>query len=186
VRAIVIAVLLAACGRGGDAGSGSPALERSIAQGLTAQLGVEVAHVTCGGSRCTAALAGGGSLSIAVHDRDWQLDGLVIATAPLEQYLALLCGDLGLNVKPACGARAIAVAPGDRVECRLGDLGRAFATIRDGGDFTIELAIGGDAVTAREAQADEAALDRASLALDHGAATTDEGDQVEPDGGAPP
>ena len=158
-------------------------MERSIAQGLTAQLGVEVAHVTCGGARCTAALAGGGSLSIAVHDRDWQLDGLVIATAPLEQYLATVCADLGLAVKPACGARAIAVAPGDRVECRLGDLGRAFATIGNGGDFSIELAIGSDAVSAREAPVDEAALDRASLALDHGSA---EGDEPDVDGGAPP
>ena len=185
MRARVSFALLAVACHGGDGGSAGGALERSIAQGLAAQLGVEVAHVTCAGARCTAALAGGGALTVAVHDRDWELDGLVIATAPLEQYVAAVCGDLGLAVKVSCGARAIAVAPGDRVACRLGDAGKAYATIRDGGDFAIELAIGRDAVAAREAPVDEAALDRASAALDRdddGGAG--EGDETELDAGA--
>jgi hypothetical protein len=173
--ALALALLGAApCrGGGGDDHPAAGGLERSIERGLGAQLGVAIAGVTCAGARCTATLEGGGALPVAVRGKDWELDGLVVAAAPLEQYLGAALADLGITAKIDCGARVRAVAVGDRIECRLGDAGRAWATIRAGGDFAIELAIGADAVAARAAAADDDALERQSVALDH-----------DPDGGA--
>jgi hypothetical protein len=174
-------LVLTAC-HGGDAGSHAGGLERSIQRGLAAQLGVQVTAVACAGARCTATLAGGGTLPVAVHGKDWELDGLAIASAPLEAYVRDLAADLGLPVAVDCGPRVRAAQVGDRIECSLGAAGRAFATVRAGGDFTVELAIGPDAVAAREAPADEQALDRASLALDRASAGSGAGDEEGGDG----
>ena len=164
-------LILAACGGGG--GDAAPAhaaggLERSIQRGLAAQLGVQVASVSCAGDACKAALVGGGELPITVRGLDWQIDGLAVSVAPLEQYLTSVAGDLGIAGKIDCGARVRAAQPGDRIECKLGDGARAWATIQPGGDFTIELAVGADAIAARTAPVDDVALDQASAALDHG------------------
>jgi hypothetical protein len=176
----------AACGGGDDPGvaraaTAQSAAEATIARGLAAQLGVAIDRVSCNGVRCTAHVAGGGELAIAVHGKDWSIDGLAIASAPLEQYLSAALADLGVAARPDCGPRVRAARIGDRIECRLGDAGRAWATIRDaGGAFSIELALGPDAVAARTAPTDESALDRASAAL-----ATGSGDESD-DEPAPP
>jgi hypothetical protein len=169
-------------GGGGGAAARGP-LERSIAAGVRAQLGVEVGDVRCAGGACTASVVGGGALAISVRGADWELTGPVIAAAPLEQYLAATLGDLGIAATPDCGARVRTAAVGDRVECRLGAAGRAWATIRDGGDFAIELALGADAVAARSGDMDGAALERASAALDRSRRAASDGDGGE-DAGA--
>jgi hypothetical protein len=169
--ALGLMLIAAACGGGGGdpaPAHGASGLERSIQRGLAAQLGVQVTRVTCAGDACKATLAGGGELPITVRGLDWQLDGLAVSAAPLEQYLTAVAGDLGIAGKIDCGARVRAAQPGDRIECKLGDGARAWATIQAGGDFTIELAVGADAIAARTAPADEAALEQASVALDHG------------------
>jgi len=196
VRCALGLLLIAACG-GGGGGDPAPAhgaggLERSIQRGLAAQLGVQVASVTCAGDACKAILAGGGELPITVRGLDWKLDGLAVSVAPLEQYLTAVAGDLGVTGKIDCGARVRAAQPGDRIECKLGDSARAWATIQAGGDFSIELAVGPEAIAARTAPLDEKALEQASAALDHGrdggVDGEGEGDEsVAPvDAGAPP
>jgi hypothetical protein len=163
--------LIAACGGGhGDPAPahGPGGLERSIQRGLESQLGVKVASVACAGDACKATLVGGGELPITVRGLDWQIDGLAVAAAPLEQYLGGVAADLGIAGAIDCGARVRAAQPGDRIECKLGDGARAWATIQAGGDFTIELAVGADAIAARTGPIDEASLDQASAALDHG------------------
>jgi hypothetical protein len=189
VRGAFIVLGIAACHGGADTATRvNDALERSIQSGLTAQLGVAVRHVTCSGSHCTATLETGDALPVVAVGKDWELAGMVISSAPLEQYVDDVASDLGLAVKADCGPRIRAAHAGDRIDCGLGADGRAFATVKEGGDFTIELAIGPDAVAARLAPYDEGALERASsaLALDRAGADDEEGGDAPVDGGAPP
>ncbi len=173
--AVGVAALAIAChggARNDHSASGvSASLRRSIADGLAGQLGARVTEVRCSDGQCTATLDGGGELPIAIHGSDWELRGLVIASTPLEQYLATALADLGVTGPVDCGVHVRAAKVGDRVECKLAAGGRAWATIRNSdGDFAIEIAVGADAVAARQADVDVAALDRLSAALDRGGA----------------
>src|SRR5213079_1463337 len=116
-----------------------------------------------------AALVSGGELPLEIHGRDWRVAGLLIASAPLETYVREALDDLGVATTVDCGPRVRAAHVADRIACALGTGGRAFATIRDAtGAFTIEIALDRATAAARERDADVAALDRMSAALDHG------------------
>ena len=163
-------------GRPDMSGPVSDVMSRSIVDGLRTQLGVEVSGVRCADGRCAAVMADGGQLPISIHGDDWELGGLVIASAPLEAYVVGALADLGVTARVDCGPRVRAAQIGDRVACALDNGGRAFATIRDGaGAFTLELAIDREAAAARQGPADVAALDRQSAALDRGGDAVGEG-----------
>jgi hypothetical protein len=162
---LLVILGVAACGGGG----GSP-VERDVAKGLAAQLGVEVAKVTCSGDPATACQARVGDqwLAIAVVPAQgggvaWELTGVVVAMAPVERYLEKELAELGHAVEVDCGPRLRAVTVGERVTCSLGALGAAWATIVDGEG------------------ADVAGLDELSAALDLGAVS---GEPPDEEGGA--
>jgi hypothetical protein len=181
---LLVILGVAACGGGG----GSP-VERDVAKGLAAQLGVEVAKVTCSGDPATACQARVGDqwLAIAVVPAQgggvaWELTGVVVAMAPVERYLEKELAELGHAVEVDCGPRLRAVTVGERVTCSLGALGAAWATIVDGeGAVDVEIAIGGAAVRARSEDVDVAGLDELSAALDLGAVS---GEPPDGEGGA--
>lgn len=191
---VLALVCLAACG----GGSGSP-LERDVAAGLAAQLGVAVEKVTCSGDPATACQARIGDqwLTVAVVPAQgggvaWELTGVVIALGPVERHLAKELAELGLDGKVDCGAPVRAVTVGERVRCSLGAHGAAWATVLDGdGALDVEIALGGEAVRARSEDVDPVGLDEISAALDLGAVSGEPPDEegagdVTVDAGAPP
>jgi hypothetical protein len=195
-RRLFLALACVACG----GGSGSP-LERDIAAGLAAQLGVPVEKVTCSGEPATACQARIGDqwLTVAVVPAQgggvaWELTGVVIGLAPVERYLAKELAGLGHDVKVDCGAPVRAVTVGERVRCSLGALGAAWAIVVDGdGAVDVEIALGGEAVRARSEDVDPVGLDEISAALDLGAVSGEppdedgEGDSaITSDAGSPP
>jgi len=174
VRPLLAAALAAsACGRGK---TGERPLERDIRTGLAAQLATAVEGVECPAPpapfTCRARVgdtwlhvevipSAGGELA-------WQLTDFAIAAAPLEAYLVAELAGLGVPATADCGARVRVAQVGDRIACALGSAGAAWATITDeDGGFSIEIALGDDAVHARTEASDVAALDELSAALDH-------------------
>jgi len=194
MRRALFLPLVAACGRGGV----SEGVEARLTRDVTAQLGI-AATVTCPVGQpfpktCAVGLEDGGEpLAIAVtEDQDgyaWTLAGFVIATAPLAAAITDELHDLGVDGEVDCGPALRAAAVGDRVRCDLdlgGVPGAAWARIIDDqAGFELELALSPGAVTARSQDADEAALVRASRALDRDDAegVGDGDDDVPTDGG---
>lgn len=190
-------MVLAGCGRSEPPGRVESPVEAQIRHSLAAQLapiGVDVQAVECAPPRCTATLAGGATINLTTTAAgasgavDWTLDGLVVAAAPLEDYVRHELDDLGVTARIDCGPRARAAHVGDRLRCVIAPPigGLAWATIRDpSGAVAVEIALGDEAAQARTVETDQAALEQMSLALggradDAGAA--DDGDGEGDDG----
>jgi hypothetical protein len=97
---------------------------------------------------------------------DWRVDGLLVVSDPIEAYLREVVAEVGAVQEVRCAPRIRIVAAGDRIECRLGGGGIAFATIAADGSFTIELALDHAAGEARSVDLPERALSEQSRALE--------------------
>lgn len=126
-------------------------LEKTIATQLSAKLG-RPATVSCTANRCTADL-GDAVLPISIansnHDVDWSVDGLLVRAAPIEAYLTSALVELGAPQPVACGAAIRSVHAGERIECKLGGGGTAFAVIAADGTFSTEIELDPAAAKAR-------------------------------------
>jgi hypothetical protein len=183
VRCLVCAVVLAACGdrEHAERQIDQPSrLEIAIARDLTARFGV-APTVRCasifGYPRGCSASLGGERFGIRVRDvgRTWRWDvlGLVVAVAPIEDHVRGVLDDLGQGQGVACGMRVRHLAPGDRIACDLARGGKAFVTIAADGAFDVELAL--DPAAAKARSEPVTGLEHRSRALAH----TDESDDDE-------
>jgi hypothetical protein len=114
---------------------------------------VECLMLTVVPLRCTATLADGTELPIAIeHARAewrWHVEGLVIEAAPIVRYVEQ--GLAGIHVAQAvdCGARIQVIKLGDRVVCKLAGGGAAFVDIATDGSTSLELALDPASAAAR-------------------------------------
>jgi hypothetical protein len=103
----------------------------------------------------------------------WQIDGLVVDTAPIAAYIDTMLADLHVHKTASCGGKLRLVAPGERLACALSGGGTAFVDVAQGGAIQVELALGSAAAAARTAVTPAEELDKMSRAL-AGSSTTDE------------
>lgn len=171
-----VSLLLAcasACGRREPA-----ALAREVATQLAA-LGVPPRTVRCDGAQCRAELADGQWAPLPLETRadgvHWRLGAVVVATAPLERYLAAELAALGLGAAPRCGARYLVLSAPRRVRCELGPHGVAWVDLQADGSYALEVALG-VAVAERERGPSVSELEQRSRQLAGGDAAADEGD----------
>ncbi len=160
--------------RGGDR------VARAVADGVRAQLGVEVERIVCTRDRCDITLVGGVALTVTVTgDREvtWESDE-VIRTAPVAARVGAELEDLGVVAAVDCGPALVAAAADapTRVTCRLGDGGEAWVDVGLDGGVAVELALGAEAVRARTEVVDEAQLEQRSRMLDSDDAEGSDGD----------
>lgn len=175
-----------ACGRG--PGESAP-LEREVAAQLAAQ-GVAPRVVRCEGSACRAELAPGQWVPLLLETRadgvHWRLGAVVVATAPLERYLAGELAALGLGATPRCGAPYVVLSAPRRTRCELAPHGVAWVDLRADGSYAIEVALGA-AVAARQAGPPVSELEQRSRQLERGDDGSDgdyeDGSQSHVDGG---
>lgn len=178
----------AACGKSGSKGSGDSELERAVAGQVGAQLGADTS-VSCEGTpprRCMASLAGSHiplELFEEAGELRWRIQGLVVSGTELQRQVTDELASLGIEgVAPRCGAALQIVLPGDRIACRLAELGVAWASVEGDGSYSIELALGAAAVE-RDRAVEEAQLDELSRALDRDQGKDDEEEDDDgPDG----
>ncbi len=170
--ALALALGLAGWGCGKRGGEQATPLERELAAQLTAQLGADTT-VRCEAGpprQCLASLAGS-HVPLEVTDEAgqvrWSIKGLVISGTELERQVVAQLAALGIepSMKPRCGPALQIMIGEDRVLCRLGELGVAWATVAPDGSYSLELALG-EAAAARSQDLDEAQLDELSRALD--------------------
>jgi hypothetical protein len=154
----VAAAALLGCGRGGGGGRKVATLERTIASGLSEQLGVSIARVECPDGarasdpfRCTA-FAGEDAIAIAVEPEGppeergvrWRTDGLVLRLDRLATHVAAELEDLGFPAIVECGGALRMGAVGELVECGVtyADGTKSTASARvvgEEGDFDLTL-----------------------------------------------
>ena len=137
--------MLGACAadRAPTAPAGPTKLEASIATALGARLGAPiVAHCLWPLPICVAHLPDGNTLALRVTDAGsawtWRVDGLLVSAAPLEAYVHDELDALGVDTTASCGPRLRRVAPGERVECRLGNGGAAWLSVHADGTTALE------------------------------------------------
>ncbi len=185
---VMLAVLaLAACGKSGSRGRGDSELERAVAREVGTQLGADTS-VSCEGTpprRCMASLAGS-EIPIQLFEEAgalrWRIQGLVVSGTELQRQVTDELTSLGLEgVPPRCGPALQIARPGDRIACRLDDLGVAWASVEGDGSYSIELALGAAAVE-RDRSVEEAQLDELSRALDRDQGEDDDEEDGEPSG----
>ena len=205
VAACVVACAVA-CGdrEPGDLGDLRPTspppsrFELSIARELTARVGepptVHCATVYGMPRGCTATLAEGTKLPIRLRPVGtqvrWQVDGLVVKAAPIEDYLRGVLEDLGAAQAVDCGARLRRLAPGDRVACALARGGTAFVTVAADGALALEVALDPAAAKARtdvvtDLEVRSKALDRTALPFGLAHAALRHTEDADEDEGAP-
>ena len=189
-RVAVLATALVACGRD-DGPRPRSELEAAIDAELHRRFGV-TARTRCLGifPGCHARLPDGALLPIAVTALanggwEWQVDGMVIESAPVEAYLRDELAAMGAAQDATCGPPIRRVVAGERLECALANGGTAFVTIRADGSTAFELEL--DPIAARIRSepltaAHEEALTRASRALEAAEASAADGE----DEGPPP
>lgn len=163
---LLVVLLAVACRgeRGGDA------VARAVADGVRAQLGVDVESIVCTRDRCDVTMDGGVTLHVTVtgeRDVTWESDE-VIRTAPIAARVQVELDELGILTEVDCGPALVAVAPGaaTRVSCSFGGGGQAWVDVAPDGGVELEVAIGADSVRARTEPFDEGRLDQQSRALD--------------------
>lgn len=170
----------AAWGCGG--GEAEP-LAREVSAQLTA-LGVAPRSVRCDGAACSAELAGGQSVPLALEPRadgvHWRLGAVLVSTAPLERYLAGELAALGLEATPRCGASFVVLSAPRRLRCELGAHGVAWVDLRADGSYALEVALGA-AVAERERGPATSELDARSRQLDRDD-EADEAAEIEEEG----
>lgn len=169
MRGVVgVASVLLACGNDRDAKGPPPAtpLERSVADGLAARYAMTFV-VTCepDGRSCKARPSGPSSaadsvLPIRLVDdgaaRDWQIDGIVVRSDAIEDYLRGELVDLGVPTTAHCGRRFWVLQVHERVVCELGTGGRAFAVVQEDGSTRVEVELDPAAAAARTEPLDPA------------------------------
>lgn len=170
-----------ACG----SGPGERALlERQVAAQLAAQ-GVAPRALRCEGSACRAELAPGQWVPLLLESRadgvHWRLGAVVVATAPLERYLAGELAALGLGARPRCGEPYVVLSAPRRTRCELAPHGVAWVDLRADGSYAIEVALGA-AVAARQAGPSVSELEQRSRQLERGGEGSDEGSDDGSDG----
>lgn len=172
------------CGRG----QGEP-LAREVSAQLAA-LGVTPRSVRCAGAECSAELAAGVSVPLALEPRadgvHWRLGAVLVSTAPLERYLAGELAALGLEATPRCGTPFVVLSAPRRLRCGLGAHGVAWVDLQSDGSYSLEVALGA-AVAERERGPALSELEARSRQLDGDDSATDEAaDEAADDGdGAP-
>jgi hypothetical protein len=189
----------AACGdrKRSEAARKSP-LETAIARDLTAKLAQPVT-ATCGAmagipTKCEAVLADGTKLPIALasagKDYEWRVDGLLIETAPVVQYVNATLADLEVAQQAQCGSRFAFVEPGGRLGCKLSGGGMAFVRFAKDGTAALELDIDPASGSARgelvtpERDRELTAISKALENLEGESDGEEETAPVVPDGGA--
>ncbi|MEZ4404837.1 MAG: hypothetical protein R3B06_32915 [Kofleriaceae bacterium] len=172
-RASFMAAAIAACG-----GGGRDPLPGSIRQTLGQELGVAITSVHCGGAACTATTADGLAIPITVTPGEpptWAaaevIDPRVLAAEAVE-----VAATVGLTGPADCGPLRLAAQVDAPIECALPGGAAAFVTVAADGGLAVELAITAEIAAARRGPIDQAALDRASLALDTPDDQADDGD----------
>lgn len=189
-RRCAIAVIVAGCG-GSEGGGGG--VEEGVRRGLARELGVEVGEVRCPAGalpKVCRARIGEAAIDVRVADASdgiaWEVDGFVIATAPIEVAVGIELDELGIETTADCGPAYVVTEVGARIACALGTGGAAWARIiDDDGRFALEIAVDAAAAAARTAEIDDAELERRSRALDVAAANGTEAGAAAPapDGG---
>jgi hypothetical protein len=154
--ATLIVAATVACSSSGEHASQrreSSKIEVAIEQALGARVGVPI-RVRCVwiAPRCRATLPDGSQLPIGFVKRggaiEWKLDGALVLADDLEQYLRDALDDLGKPQAVRCGARIQNVPAEGRVQCQLGQGGKAFVVVHGDGATSTEIvldAIAGDA-----------------------------------------
>lgn len=167
-------VALIACGDppAAEPSRASP-LESGIARELTARFGAPVTtrcafvggvpfacEVTVADQTLPVAVAGDGAAWA------WQLDGRVVATAPITAYVDGVLADLGVAQTARCGQPVVRVPPGTRIACALSGGGTAFVALALDGTTSLELALDPAVARIRAEPAHDPELVRASRALE--------------------
>src|SRR5687768_3055273 len=118
--AVAGAIVLAACGEG------RRGVEGQIAGELGRQLGVKAKGVRCPAGampKVCVATIGTAEIPVRVSDGEggvvWEVDGFVIATAPLEIEIGIELDDLGIEAEVDCGAEYRVTEVGERIGCEL-------------------------------------------------------------------
>ncbi|MBA3541559.1 MAG: hypothetical protein H0T79_18240 [Deltaproteobacteria bacterium] len=170
-----------------------------LARGISAEIGTRLGVAVIARCRgilgmpvaCDLELPDHGALGVHVYYAagtwDWSLDGLVITTDAIVEYIGAELAELAVAPRPiSCAPRIRRVLPADRIECTVGDGGKAFVTLDgDGGIAGLEVVLDPSAATARseEVSTERAArLDKMSRDL----ATEGEPDDDDDDDGGPP
>jgi hypothetical protein len=172
-------------------------LETGIARDLTARFATPVT-VTCTMSgpvpvRCLATLADKTELPIALEEASkaewgWHIDGLLIESGPIVQYVQEQLASLKIAQTATCGPRVQAIKPGERVSCTLSGGGAAFVTVAADGSTSLELALDTDAAAARSEPVTperDRELTARSAALEDLEGESDGEEEVTGDGGVP-
>jgi hypothetical protein len=143
-------------------------MERAIAEQLAARVGVPLRVLcTLQAGRCRGILPDRSELPIVIDViGNWHVEGLLVVSDPIEAYLREAVAEVGAAQEVRCAPKIRIVAAGDRIECKLGAGGIAFATIAADGSFTIELALDHAAGEARSVELPERALTEQSRALE--------------------
>ena len=97
---------------------------------------------------------------------EWQLDGLLVKSAPIVTHVRGVLADLGAPQEVRCVPAIQVVAPDARIACALQRGGTAFITIAADGSFAVELALDLAAGSARTHEASERELESQSRALE--------------------
>lgn len=132
VAVLGMAVLVAGCTKTLD----MPKAQAAISEGLTQQLGVTVAKVTCPESRemkaadafeCTADIDGGAKLTVQVTQKDgegnidWKVsktEGMIDLVAVETSVVNGLKEQAGVGATVTCGGKYRSAQPGKTFECR--------------------------------------------------------------------
>ena len=151
VPALVVLAMLAGCSRHLNVDAVAPA----ITQGVSDQVGLELASVTCPSDprplaandtfNCTGTVVGGGSLTIAVTQTDdtgnitWKVartDGLLDLAKVEGSIVAGLKSQAHVDAKVTCGGKWKAAGKGDVFDCQ--------ATAADGTPIPIGVTVTDD------------------------------------------
>ncbi|MEJ7603715.1 MAG: hypothetical protein WKG01_37855 [Kofleriaceae bacterium] len=151
-------------------------MERAIAQQLRTRIGLAL-RVIClpDAKRCRGILPDRVELPIVLGPRgEWQIDGLLVHSAPIAIHVRAVLADLGAPQEVRCVPAVRVVAADQRIACALQRGGTAFVTVAADGSFAVELALDVAAGSARTVEAPDRELDSQSRALE-----TDEAEAAE-------
>lgn len=175
--AALVALAAGGAGCGGDRGD---PVARAIADTFARELG-QRPRVTCRATTCTATLPDGAAIPITRDGATWEspelLDGRAVAARVVDELAAL-----GLTDTADCGPVLVAPPVPTALTCTLGGGGTAWVTVDAVGDLALDVALTAAEAAARTEGADDAALERASRALDTEEAEGNPEDGIAEDG----
>lgn len=164
VATLILVATVACSSSGGGRTRASSKIEVAIENELGARVGVPI-RVRCVwiAPACRATLPDGSHLRIGFVKRggaiEWKLDGALVLADDLEQYLRDALDDLDRPQAVRCGARIQVRAAEDRVQCQLGQGGKAFVVVHGDGTTSTEIVLD---VRAGDARSEVVTIERDS------------------------